>query len=97
MLKITVCENQGMQTIKLEGKIGGAWVHELERTWSALRLSLGSKKLQLDLREVTFADVNGRELLREIYHKTHAGFLTDSPLTEYFADEARQPRKHEGE
>ena len=95
MLRITVHEDQTMRTIKLEGKIGGAWVEELERTWIALGPPLGSKKLQLDLRDVTFADGNGRKLLREIYQKTHAGFLTDSPLTKYFADEAMQPRKHE--
>lgn len=92
MLRITVLEDQMTQTIKLEGKIGGPWVEELERTWTSLAPSLGSKKLQLDLRGVAFADDEGRKLLREIYQKTHAGFLTDSPLTKYFADEAMQPR-----
>jgi hypothetical protein len=99
MLKITVHEDQRTHTLKLEGKIGGPWVEELERTWTALAPSLGSKKLQLDLRGVAFADNNGRKLLREIYRKTHAGFLTDSPLTKYFADDAMNPRnqEHEGE
>jgi len=99
MLKITNHEDQGTHTIKLEGKIGGPWVEELHRTWTALAPSLGSRKLQLDLRGVTFADDKGRKLLREIYQKTHAGFLTDSPLTKYFADDAMQPRNqnHEGE
>ena len=92
MLKITVHEDQRTHTIKLEGKIGGPWVEELERTWTALAPLLGSKRLQLDLRGVVFADDNGWKLLREIYRKTHAGFLTDSPLTKYFADKAMQPR-----
>jgi anti-anti-sigma regulatory factor len=95
MLKITVHEDQRMHTIKLDGRIGGPWVEELERTSAALAASLGSKKLLLDLRDVTFADGNGRKLLREIYQETHAAFLTDSPLTKYFADEAMQPRKRE--
>ena len=99
MLKITVQEDRWTHTIKLEGKIGGPWVEELERTWTSLAPSLGWKKLQLDLRGVAFADDKGRKLLREIYHKTHAGFLTDSPLTKYFADDAMQSRnqRHEGE
>jgi hypothetical protein len=99
MLKITVHEDQTMDTVKLEGKIGGPWVEELERTWTALTPSLGSKKLQLDLRGVAFVDAKGRKLLREIHQKTHASFLTDSPLTKYFADEAVEPRnqKQEGE
>jgi hypothetical protein len=99
MLKITVHEDQGTQTLKLEGKIGGPWVEELHRTWTALVPSLASKKLQLDLRGVAFADDQGRDLLREIYQKTHAVFFTDSPLTKYFADDAMNPRnqEHEGE
>lgn len=97
MLRITVYEDQGTQTIKLEGKIGGPWVEELERMWTSLAPSLGSKRLQLDLRDVAFADDRGRELLRRIYRKTHAGFLTDSPLTKYFADDAMQPRKQKQE
>jgi hypothetical protein len=92
MLKITVHEDQRTHTIKLEGKIGGPWVEELERTWTALAPLFGSKRLQLDLRGVVFANDNGWKLLREIYQKTHAGFLTDSPLTKYFADKAMQPR-----
>ena len=54
------------------------------------RTSAGYKKLQLDLRDVAFADDKGRKVLREIYQKTHAGFLTNSPLTKYFADDAMQ-------
>jgi hypothetical protein len=97
MLKITVHDDQRTHTIKLEGKIGGPWVEELERTWTAITPTLGSKRLQLDLRGVAFADDKGRELLRRIYQQTHAGFLTDSPLTKYFADEAMQRRKQKQE
>jgi hypothetical protein len=99
MLKITVYEDQGTHTLKLEGKIGGPWVEELQRTWTDLTPSLGSKKLQLDLRGLAFADDKGRKLLHEIYQRTHAAFLTDSPLTKYFADDAMQSRnqKHQGE
>ena len=75
MLKITVHEDQRTHTIKLEGKIGGLWVEELERTWTALAPSLGSKKLQLDLRGITFADDKGRKLLREIYQQSTRVFL----------------------
>ena len=92
MLRITVQENDHTQTIKLEGKIRGPWVEELERIWISLAPSLGSKHLQLDLRNVSFADRQGQELLREIYQKSHAGFLADTPLTKYFSDQAMQGR-----
>lgn len=99
MLRITIQEDRKAQTIKLEGKIVGPWVEELKRTWTSLAPSLGSKKLQLDLRDVAFADDQGRKILREIYQKTQAGFLTDSPLTKYFADDAMKSQngKREGE
>jgi hypothetical protein len=95
MLRITIHEGAKAQTIQLEGKIVGPWVEEFNRAWHLLAPSLGSKELHLDLRGVAFVDAKGRRLLREIYQKTNACFLADSPLTRYFADDAmRQPPKN---
>lgn len=74
--------------MKPEGRISGVWVAELRRTWQDLAPSLGSRKLRVDLCEVTFVDEEGRKLLAEIYEKTKAEILADSPLTKYFAEEA---------
>ncbi|MGC1484982.1 MAG: hypothetical protein WA789_14390 [Candidatus Acidiferrum sp.] len=90
MLKITVHEDAKGQTIQLEGKVVGPWVEELRRAWHTLPPSLGSRKLQLDLRGVTFVDTKGRHLLQEIHRRTNASFMADSPLTQYFADDAMQ-------
>jgi hypothetical protein len=90
MLRITLQENEKVQTIKLEGKIAGPWVDEFNRSWQSLEPLPSSRQLQLDLREVAFVDAKGRELLRKIYQQTNARFLTDSPLTRYFADDAMQ-------
>jgi hypothetical protein len=90
MLRITLQENEKVQTIKLEGKIAGPWVEEFNRSWQSLEPLPSSRALQLDLREVAFVDPKGRELLRKIYQQTNARFLTDSPLTRYFADDAMQ-------
>lgn len=97
MLRITVAESERAETIKLEGKIAGPWVEELSRTWHSLASSLGRKQLKLDMRSVGFVDGKGRQLLREIYQKTNACFLTDSPLTQYFAEEAMRPSPKDGE
>ena len=98
MLRITIHEGAKAQTIQLEGKIVGPWVEEFNRTWHSLVPSLGSKELHLDLRGVAFVDAKGAQLLREIYRKTNACFLADSPLTRYFADEAmQQSPKHREE
>jgi hypothetical protein len=48
------------------------------------------------IRNVDFVDGEGRQLLREIYQKTNAYFLTDSPLTRYFADDAMRQSSKDG-
>src|ERR1700739_2596442 len=96
MLRITIHENPKDRTIQLEGKIAGAWVEEFNRTWHSVATSLGSKQLHFDLRGVAFVDAKGRELLREIYQKAKPRFLTDSPLTRYFADDAMQQSSKNG-
>lgn len=88
MLRITVQDSDKSQTIKLEGKIVGPWVEEFRRTCHSLVPSLGTKELRLDLRDVAFVDVKGKELLRKIYQITNAHFLADSPLTKYFVEDA---------
>jgi ABC-type transporter Mla MlaB component len=88
MLRITVHNGETTQTILLEGKISGPWVEEFAHAWHRLTPALGAKKLQLDLRNVDFVDAKGTQLLRDIYRQSKACFLTDSPLTQYFADVA---------
>jgi hypothetical protein len=97
MLRITIHENAKAETIQLEGKIAGPWVDELVRSWHSLAPALGSKALCLDLRNVAFVDAKGRQLLREIYQKTNASFLANSPLTRHFADEAMRQSLENGE
>ena len=96
MLRITVNNGEKTQTILLEGKISGLWVEELDRTWHSVAPALGTRKLHIDLRDVDFVDAKGSQLLRDIYRETKAFFLTDSPLTQHFADAAmRSSRKNE--
>ena len=97
MLRITIHEGAKTQTIQLEGKIAGPWVEEFNRTWHSLAPSLGSKQLHLDLRGVAWVDAKGRQLLRDIYQKTNASFLADSPLMQYFADDAMRQSPKNGE
>lgn len=75
-------------TLKLEGRLAGAWIPECVHAWQSLAPSLGPKQLWLDLRGLTFVDRNGAELLAEIYRKHRAQFLTNTPLTKYFAEQA---------
>jgi len=90
MLRITIQDEAQNPTIKLEGKVVGPWVEELRRSWQSFAPALGARELLLDLRGVSFVDAKGRQLLRDIYQKTSAHFLADSPLTNYFVDLAMQ-------
>ena len=76
--------------LKLEGRVTGPWVSEFERSWKSLAPALQSRKLVVDLRGVMHMDSEGRRLLSEIYNQTGAELLADSPMTHYFADEARR-------
>jgi anti-anti-sigma regulatory factor len=63
MLRITVNEDLALVTLKLEGKLKGAWVKELERTWHTLYVRPGVKPIQADLSAVSFVDDRGKGLL----------------------------------
>jgi anti-anti-sigma regulatory factor len=88
---VTIQKSDGHGVImKIEGKIAGPQVPELHRAWQNLALSLEQRKLLVDLRGVTHVDGTGRNLLADIHAKTGAEFLADTPLTKYFAEDARQ-------
>lgn len=90
-MRITIQEEAPTSiTLKIEGRVTGPKVPELHRAWQDLATSLGSRRLSVDLRGVTFIDLAGRSVLAEIHNKTNADFLADTPMTKYFADEAKR-------
>jgi anti-anti-sigma regulatory factor len=93
MLRITIHEEPQTSTLRLEGRLAGLHVDELDRTWRSLAASLGSKKLLVDLCGVTHIDLNGRQVLADIHRGTAAEFVADNPMTKYFAEEARRSKK----
>ena len=78
--------------LKLEGTVTGTGTHEFERIWRSLEPSVDSKKLIVDLGGVIHMDADARKLLAEIYRKTGAEIVADTPMTKYFAEEARQAK-----
>jgi ABC-type transporter Mla MlaB component len=90
MLRITLEERPETTQIKIEGRLSGPYVDELERTWRALQPGLNGKQLSVDLCGMTGVDESGRRLLAEMYSKNHAQFIARSVLTEFYAEQARQ-------
>ena len=97
MLKITVLDEPAAVAIKLEGRLGGAWTTELDRTWKTLAACLNSRKCSLDLCDVTYVDRDGRDLLREIYKQSGASFVSNTPLSKQFAVDAMRLGEQENE
>ncbi|MGC1964879.1 MAG: hypothetical protein WA673_00385, partial [Candidatus Acidiferrales bacterium] len=77
-LKITTHEEPESITLRLEGKVVGPWVAELERAWQSLAGSAPSKKLPIDLRGVRHMNEDGRRVLAEIHRQTGADFIADT-------------------
>ncbi len=86
MLRITVQKSKQEVTIKLEGRVAGPWVEELHRTWLSQAPSLGSKRLCVDLCEVTFVDAKGKQVLTDI-RKGGADFRADTAMTKSLVEE----------
>ncbi|HYA89699.1 MAG TPA: STAS domain-containing protein [archaeon] len=97
-LKITFQEQPELTILRLDGRVVGPWVQELDRAWRSAAACRGSKRLLIDLCGVTYADSDGRQVLAEIHQATGAEFKTDTPMGQYIAAEAtREKRGPKGE
>jgi len=98
MLRITTQKSDTAIEIKLEGRVAGPWVAEISRAWMETAPQLGSRKLSLDLRNVTYADAGGKKVLSDIHAETGAELMVSTPWTQYLADEIRATKSsNEGE
>lgn len=95
-LRISIFEYESTMSITLEGRVAGPWVTELNRVWKETAPQLQSRKLIIDLRNVTYADSAGTDALKEIYSQSHAKLIAASPWTEYLAKEIRKGTSDKG-
>ena len=80
MLKITTTRNDRFgRVLKLEGKLLAAWVGELEEACRLARAEAAD--VQLDLSGLSFADVSGTVVLRELI-RGGVRVATSSPFVE---------------
>jgi len=63
MLRITVQDSGEITRFRLEGKLKGDWVRELERCWIHIRDVRPEMPLIVELSDVSFVDESGRSLL----------------------------------
>jgi len=67
MLKITAHSTRDGTLFELAGRLAGPWVGELRLCWR--EAASGDRRIKIELREVTFIDAAGRELLAEMHRQ----------------------------
>ncbi|MGC9949008.1 MAG: TolC family protein [Bryobacteraceae bacterium] len=90
MLRITIQESAQASTFKLEGKLTGPWVRELEQAWTS---ATPGHLLTVDLADVTFIDCAGKDLLARM-HEGGATLIAHSPMNRSIVDEIARVGKH---
>jgi anti-anti-sigma regulatory factor len=78
MFRVTTQEDNGTLRLKLEGKLKGPWVPEMEQCWRTAS-STRHEALVVDLTEVDHVDTAGRYLLALI-HARGASFVAVTPV-----------------
>ena len=81
MMKIGICEAGGQLTLKVEGRLAGPWVGELERCWRSTRENHPNGRFLVDLTGVSYIDQAGQHLL-ELMHRDGANFAAAGLMTQ---------------
>jgi anti-anti-sigma regulatory factor len=68
MLRISVVNESATTQLKLEGKLAHEWVDEAHKAWAALTQTNQARAIVVDLRNVSFVDDSGHELLAAMRH-----------------------------
>lgn len=81
MLRITANDNPRVLTLRLEGRLEGPWVRELEHSWRGMLDSANLPTVCVDLTGVTYVDAAGKARLSEM-HRHGAQFIAGDCLME---------------
>lgn len=92
MLKITTERNAEGVRFRLEGKLAGPWVDELERSWYTAVEAAEGQRILVDLAGVTFIDVEGKKLLGWMYEQG-AQFRCTGCMTKSIVEEIQLERR----
>ena len=96
MLRITVHDKPGILTFRLEGRLAGPWVGELEECWKGALARRREPILRVDLAGVTFIDAAGRACLAAM-HRQGAEFIAPDCLTKAVVAEITQSPVADGD
>jgi anti-anti-sigma regulatory factor len=66
MFRATVEHHGELVTLRIEGRLSGPCLSELEDCWRQLSSGNGTRQVRVDLKEVTFVSVQGKQLLQRL-------------------------------
>lgn len=81
MLRITATDNPRILTFRLEGRLEGPWVGELDQCWRSVLNGASRPIICIDLTGVTYIDAAGKARLVEM-HEQGAKFITSDCVME---------------
>ena len=90
MLKITTLTNAESIILRLEGRLAGPWVQELERCWGSTVGTTTNLPLSVDLSAVTYVDSDGKNQLHQQGAKLVASGCLTSCIVSDIAQVARK-------
>lgn len=87
MLRVTVEHFETHIALKVEGRLKGSWVDELENCWLSVTRTVPNKPVRVDLAGVSFVAPEGRELIGKM---AAAGvqLIASGPMVKAIVDEA---------
>lgn len=91
MLRISFDNAAESVTLKLEGKVAGPWVDELQRAWHDVVGNKPAQSVVVDLSGVDFIDREGRKVLGWMFRQG-VELRNGRLITKYIVDQI----KHEG-
>lgn len=90
MLKITLHDSSRELCFKLEGRLSGPWVRELQQCWHTAASATAGRSTVVDLGEVDFVDPQGQLLLTKM-HREGVRLLAMTPLIRSVVEEVCCP------
>ena len=94
MLVITVEAEATNVVLRLDGRLAGPSVGELERSWRAAVFKKPRRRVLVDLEGVTSVDVRGRAFLAHVHHRGDtlvAGTTTRALVDEIISERPADP------
>jgi anti-anti-sigma regulatory factor len=89
MFRATVEHDGELVTLRIEGRLSGPCLAELENCWRQTMAGNGSRRLVVDLKEVTFVSAEGKQLLERLC-RSGAQLTGDGLMTRALVEQITQ-------